>query len=516
MKVLLVDDNYQMLEFIHDCIPWTEKGLEVIGLCENGFEALELARDHMPDIVLTDIDMPHMNGLQLIEEIRKLNPDIQSLIISCHDDFKYAQKALKLLVNDYMIKETIDPNSLMEALEKMIANITGKKSLVKQNKMLLKKQWLRELVDASIHNETEWIAKSKRFNIDLENKSYIPVIGCVRNRNNMLKQFKSEELIMHKVDNLAKEGNMSGFIYDHYQMCWFIQDSNCIKVNMYDYIRDSLSKLQEDLEKNTGIKIAFIYSKPASTICELQKSIQKMTQIKHEWFYIEESVCAIENIQGVFSTDNIFAHFPTIVDELKKLVYVEDKSIIERAVNNWIDLLKHHKFHPEVIKSWLNNILVTIQLNNPFVQSKNQYNDLFHSEINSIEHIEQLRDYVCHYIKGIIDYIQSEGKSERHEIWEAKKYVETHINERITMEGVAQHLYMNSSHFSRIFKKETNETFIEYVTKLKMKKAVDYLKNTNKTVEEISYRLGYENTSYFIKLFKKTNVLSPLEYRKAN
>ncbi|WP_413375815.1 response regulator transcription factor [Alkalihalobacillus sp. 1P02AB] len=517
MKVLLVDDNYQMLEFIHDCIPWAEKGLEVIGLCENGVEALELAKKNMPEIVLTDIDMPHMNGLQLIEEIEKLNPDIQSLIISCHDDFQYAQKALKLLVNDYIIKETIEAESLMEAIDKVIAKIKVKKSLVEQNRTMLKKQWLRALVDGPINIEAEWVSRSRTFNIDLETKSYIPVIGYVRNINSTLERFKSADLIMYKIDEMAQENNMEGFIYDNFQMLWFFQDSNCIKENIYEYIRDSLSELQETLNKNCGIKVAFIYSKPVATIHEFQQSIQKMIQIKHEWFYIEdESVFALENMKSSFSTENIFSQFPTVVDDLKKLVYEEEDSTIEQTVNNWIELLKENKYHPEMIKSWLNNILVMIQLNNNFVNYKNQYNDLFHNEINSIDNIQQLREYVCQYIRGVIDYVKSEGKSERQEIWEAKKYVETHINERITMESVAQHLFMNPSHFSRIFKKETNETFIEYVTKLKMKKAVDYLKNTNSTVEEISYKLGYENTSYFIKLFKKTNLLSPLEYRKAN
>ncbi|QKS70293.1 response regulator [Paenalkalicoccus suaedae] len=528
MKVLLVDDNYQMLEFMFHCIPWTDKGLDVIGLCENGVEALEIAKKNTPDIIITDIDMPHMNGLQLLEQLEHLNPNMESLIISCHDDFHYAKKALKLLVNDYILKETIEPETLLEAINRIMEKIREKnkqqndmnqwKSIVDQNQLSLKKQWLRTLEDSPIIQDKVWIARSKKFNIDLETKKYIPVIGYVQNSNSSLEQFKTADLVMYSIDNIAQEMNMDGFIYDDFQILWFFPTSNGIKENTYDDIRTSMSKLQATLEQYYGIKIAFIYSKPVKTICEFQQTVREMVHIEHEWFYIDDnSIFALDNITSSFSTDNIFIHSATVVEELKRLVYEGCESTIEHTVNKWIDLLKETKYHPDKIKCWVNNILVTISLSHHVViNHKNQPIDLLHSDIHSIVNIQQLREYMCQFIRAVIQYVEAEGKSERPEIWEAKKYVEKHINERITMEAVAQHLFLNPSHFSRIFRKETDETFIEYVTRLKMKKAVEFLTNTSDTIEDISNKLGYENTSYFIKLFKKTNQLSPLEYRKAN
>ncbi|MFA9558248.1 response regulator [Evansella sp. AB-rgal1] len=527
MKVLLVDDNYQMLEFMNDCIPWSEKGLEVIGMCENGVEALGVAKESKPDIIITDIDMPNMDGLELLEEIGKLDSEIQALIISCHDDFQYAKKALKLLVNDYILKDTMEPETLEEAIDRVIEKITAKKrqqndmtrwqKIVNQNRMSLKKEWLRSFIDCPISNEKEWITRSKDFHLHLDEKNYIPVIGCVQNIDCVLERFQSSDLLMYSMDNIAQEMKMEGFVYDNFEIIWFFPVTNSIKDNMYEDIRKFLVRLQNTLENYCGAKLAFMYSKPAATIHQLKQYTQQIIKMKHEWFYIEEkSVFSLENLNRNFSTDNIFSHYSKVVEEWKQLISDGDESEIGRNVSKWIQIIKDNKYHPETVKSWVNNILVTMQLNfNYIFKDEKSHTDVLHSEIHSLDAVHQVEKYICNSLREIITHVEAEGKSDRPEIWEVKKYVEKHIHEKITLERVAQHLFMNPSYFSRMFKKETNETFIEYVTRLKMKKAVDLLHNTNYTIEDISNQLGYENTSYFIKLFKKLNHLSPLEYRKA-
>ena len=97
---MLVDDNYPILTYLAENIPWDDLGMTVIGTFENGLKALEQAKRTVPDILITDIGMPVMNGLELIENVQKLNPELLSLIISCHDEFTYAQKAIQLKVGD--------------------------------------------------------------------------------------------------------------------------------------------------------------------------------------------------------------------------------------------------------------------------------------------------------------------------------------------------------------------------------------------------------------------------------
>lgn len=117
-KVMLVDDDYPVIELLSESIRWEELGLCLMGTHENGWNAWEHARLEMPDILITDIGMPRMNGLELSSRMKELKPEVRIAILSCHNEFQYAQQAMRLNVQDYLLKDALDPEDLVQLLRK--------------------------------------------------------------------------------------------------------------------------------------------------------------------------------------------------------------------------------------------------------------------------------------------------------------------------------------------------------------------------------------------------------------
>jgi two-component system, response regulator YesN len=168
------------------------------------------------------------------------------------------------------------------------------------------------------------------------------------------------------------------------------------------------------------------------------------------------------------------------------------------------------------VKDWVLKLLLDAKLklqsilHNRPVQSI----DVNHNELLEIDSLTELREWlISHCLAAVTAADQKAGQSRRTEVAEACQFVSLHLDRKISLEEVAEHLFMNPSYFSRLFKKETGETFIEYVTRIKMYRAKELLDQTGASVGKICETLGYDNQSYFIKLFKSFAGVTPVEYR---
>ncbi|SDO03763.1 response regulator transcription factor [Alkalicoccus daliensis] len=531
MKAMLVDDNYQMLSYMKDCIPWEEKGVEIL-LCESGEEALDEAKEFQPDILITDIDMPEINGLQLIDRMLLLQPEMESLIISCHDKFEYAKDAMKLNVSEYILKDLLEPDSLLASVESLISKLQEKeksrgemdqlKSYIDQNKLSFKKQLLRGIMDNPLQDKEAYISQLHDCGLRLKEHYYLPFIGHINNKEELLQEFKSSELLLSAIENVSleiagEEGKLISFLSDEFGMIWFFEVESLIKSNPYEMLKNTIRNMEKAMLKYLGASISFIYGeKPLSDLKHLKMSLQKFTEIQAEWFYIKEKdILPVSAVDYSFASSNIFAEYQAIYEKIDQLISDLKEDAIEETVKEWISLFDKLKYHPNQVNSLIHNVLINISIKHQYIyQSDSSSAKELYSKVSNGTSICQLKKYMCRYITDIISYIKSENATQNEGVLKAKKYVEQHIDQKIRMEDVSKYLYMNSSYFSRLFKKETGITFTEYVTKTKVGKSTMYLIETDLTIDEIAVKLGYDNTSYYIKLFKKYFSTPPMEYRK--
>lgn len=186
---------------------------------------------------------------------------------------------------------------------------------------------------------------------------------------------------------------------------------------------------------------------------------------------------------------------------------------IHPLMSEWSFHVQEQRLSPKLLKDWLLRISLEMR-NHKLMFSVEHFSDSIHRRLYELETLQETIDwFLNHYIELVSQVSQSARFSKRHEIVEAYQYVLRHLDRKITLEEVAEALYLNPSYFSRLFKKETGETFIEYVTKMKLTRAKQMLRETRDSVGKICELLGYDNQSYFIKLFKNETGVTPAEYR---
>ncbi|WHZ03673.1 response regulator [Neobacillus sp. YX16] len=127
-KVMLVDDDFPVIEMLSELIEWEKLGVTLHSTHENGKSAFEKASEEMPDILITDIGMPQMNGIELTKQLKEINPNLQVVILSCHTEFKFAKQALNLRVQDYLVKDMFDSEEFCQVIKKIVENLERKDS----------------------------------------------------------------------------------------------------------------------------------------------------------------------------------------------------------------------------------------------------------------------------------------------------------------------------------------------------------------------------------------------------
>lgn len=194
-KVMLVDDDYPVLELLSEIINWDQLGLNLQSIHENGASALTYALNEMPDILLTDIGMPKMNGIELTKQLKGINPNLQVCMLTCHNEFEYAHQSLKLNVQDYLLKDTLDPKDLDEVLLKLKKNVEKEnqqkikefklESIVERNRESMKREFLRKTLYQHTYENVGWYDEAFSYGLDVKGRSYIPVL-CFIDRKSVV------------------------------------------------------------------------------------------------------------------------------------------------------------------------------------------------------------------------------------------------------------------------------------------------------------------------------------------
>lgn len=523
MRVMLVDDNYQILELLDEGISWQDEGMTLVAKCENGEEALTFAKENPIDILVTDIDMPKINGLELIDNLQQLYPNLQSIIISNHEEFKYAQKAIKLTVNDYILKDKLDPSSLLTTLN-LVKNeaqwkkddqssLLESKTILKKNQFSIKGKWIRDIVNNPPKNKSMMVEQLLGYSLDISENQYISIAGKVINKEQAMKRFESSDLLMIAVEQLLNDflsEKVEGFVYDQYKMIWFQR----LQPEPFDVL-EKISDFQKLLKEYFNIEFSIVYDSYCHNISSFLQSAANLQRMDHEWFFTsKQDIIDYKSINKEFIEQNNHELYDSIKNELKKSILKNDQILAEDSINNWFDQLVLRNLHPKIIKGISHKIIMDLYVNFHFVDNQEEIHaERIHFDISSAQSLEQLKSYYQHYITKIRLNVQNQRNSHRPEVWKALIYIDENIDRKITLKDISQKVYINPTYFSRIFKKETGQSFVDYVTKRKIEKAQLLLQASNDTIEVIAFKLGYNTSSYFIRQFKQYIGNTPLEYR---
>jgi two-component system response regulator YesN len=518
-KVFFVEDEIVTREGIRDNVDWAAHGFEFCGEATDGEMALPLLRTARPDVLITDIKMPFMDGLQLSKIVRERMPWVKIVILSGHDEFEYAQQAINLGVTEYLLKPVTVQN-LHQVLQKLAAqleqerkeqeNIRHLREQIEENRAILRERLLLKVMVGAL-SSTEAIEKGQLLGLDLSARYYLVVILKTELED------RSEQFDYDEYQQVQRV--VAGLVEDMPDVFLLRKDWEelvlLMKGNAPEFLEEERERLLERINqevKRTRYRLTIGSGTPKKRIAELHQS------------FVE----ALVNIQRAANEKNNRLINAVDKADLLKVDRAAVENFLRRGAkedfdsffNTYIRPLGETALTSYLIKNYIfvDVVLATVKLVNDLGGDIDQVVpelESIETTLASIKTIEQLREQVYRILTSTLAF-RDHHTSSRYmgTIQQAKDYIDHHYMEpELSLNEVAAHVNLSPSHFSVIFSKEASQTFKEYLTEIRIKKAKEYLRTTALRSADISYQVGYSDPHYFSHVFRKVTGLSPNEFR---
>lgn len=490
-KLLIVEDEPLVRRTIIQKVNWKEHGFEIVGEAENGRDALRIITDKQPDLVISDIVMPLMDGIELLKVARSTGWAGRFLMLTCMNEFEYAQQALEHGASGYILKLSMDMKALEAALHKVKLELAESNMVAAALTMSRGMQFVQTIWD-SLYSDTDSKALDNDFWIEMSTElgEHVWMCSFVHDSQdycmNEVKRLGLLNLVNHSLLAFAETGITTVFAWSKVPIKWKTADLAGLKLpypavvtvtRNDDKLRNKWFEALCQLDNhwyagNTGI----YYSKQVSTIKKQEKSmpwfLEKELLRLVEQNKVEQCLPIVEQMWQVMRE----CHYPV------SMVYTAIHQL-DRIVARIVD-------HPDLP-------LQELRLSS----SSQSFMELF---------INRLRTYTHH------QSMKEERLTNHEEINKILRYIHEHYNTNLTLKSLAKYVSMEEHYISRLFKQKTGDNLINYVHKYRIEKAKIYLKETGLSVSEISWSVGFANDNYFIKIFKRFTGMTPSVFRYQN
>lgn len=536
-RLLVVDDEQIIVNGISNILRGSlGNKLSIYSAC--GIEeALKWIEEVKIDIVLTDIRMPGMSGLELQDYILDRRPDCKIIFLTGFNDFEYVKAAIRKGSVDYILKNE-DESRIIEAVEKAMLSIDKKMNITelistanRQMKKALpsiRRDFLWGLLQGDSYLNSVIKDKFSEFEIPLcLNDKVLLVLGRVHpsGKNNI-----KNGALLYAVQNIAADylkevAKFQSLYYDKNSMVWLIQPKKSKEDDMLHwrrtllYVHNSLERIQERCKENMKLNVSFLSSSQPIEWEKIDESFNMMKIKFSACFTLDEPLILVENRSD--SISNLESHKPDIyvgkymkrVEQLKQLL---DKGCKDEFINEYAEIHKDIFLSNEICEEIKSEVYLSILV-------------LFYDYINKTADMERYNGLprVNHGVswtdssKAILNmadkiFSHHNKKQQGHTIInEVKDYIARHLDEDLSLQSISEFVYLNPSYLSRMFKKYEDESLSLYIAKARILKAKELLANTNANNKDIAISVGFSNNpSYFYRLFKKMVSLTPTQYRE--
>ena len=478
MKIMVVDDEPLINQYIVQCIRNADPESEIVGAVTSGAKALKKLEETPADLVFADITMPKMDGIELLKEIKKRDPSISVIMLTCHDDFEYARAAMQTLASNYILKNEVSVEKIRSVLRDVdrLRNERSAKGMVQQ---ISRNQYLRRLVeqDGSVQPIQESDLRANH--IYLNDRAFLVVVFQNNEQNVRILQ-----------SNLASGFENPLFYAYNSQEMYLLVNIRSEEEGGEDSSIDIIRKSEQQAGDLIGCSRVHYHLE------KLQLAIAEAAADRDARFY-QIPIRELSRQDGVEQTEGYI---------MRATIQIEEKEIDKGCaeIGRMMDYARQNYVHAPFLKESLLQLFTGIR-------AKMSLN--LEEIEQGIEHSMRFDELQTYVNKGM-GMLRKCGRMYSAPIQKAIDYIGFHFAEDISLNSVADFVYLNRDYLSRQFKKEVGVNFSEYLMSLRMKRAKQLLETTNTRISDIALQVGITNMSYFSTVFHKTFGCKPNDVRK--
>lgn len=538
LRTFLAEDEIVVRENIKKMVPWEQYGFELVGEASDGEMALPLIKKLKPDLLITDIKMPFMDGLTLCKVVKKEFPDIKIVILSGYDDFNYAKEAIGIGVEDYLLKP-ITKNAFLERLCEIRSRYEHEKSQreyyeqfhreMQEYEQNSSRDFFEGLISGTM-DMGEMYERSDKLGLDIVAEAYNILIFTLESENAAAGQSETysewEARALEKIESLFADHSYAMLFRNNVFSYGVLVKEQ--KDNPGKNTRDCVESIQDILSDAPAGQPWFIAAgEPVERLSNMKHSYNTAAQTYarrylydgHILYYrdLKEEELAKDDGRYLKKVD-INAMDPAIIQKFLGSGLKEETG---NFVRDYFHAIGKEPMSSMVFRSY---VILNVRFSVMSFLNRMGYCASALEESDTEDALEQggasmeaAMAYAEKMLQKAIEIRDENSGNKNRDILENSiEYIKTHyMDENMSLNAVAQVANISANHFSALFSQNIGQTFIEYLTGIRMEHAKELLRCTGKRASEIALEVGYKDSHYFSYLFKKTQGMTPSDYRKA-
>lgn len=530
-KLLIVDDEPLVLVGIQSMIDYSQLNIEIIGTATNGRAALDIMEKKMPDIVLTDIKMPVMDGLEFLKEVRNRYGEHWPIVVmlTSYEDFHMAKEALTYHAFNYLVKVELTEDVLTDVLTKITEKldrtreVTDSESsgVITHSEHSFSDKFMICLLNNLFESEEQFTLQSQELGISFDFASYVCCYGEFASKSaaglELSRQFSLYSGSLQMMSDLINKYmpvRLLALDTTHFALILCFKEPVTVKSEAYTSLHKMLSKVFTSIENYYSVRVSCGIGIPVispMTICDsYQYSRHAFRMATDESNVILPRTDSLENSHEAFNI-SLFKK------DLTRAFEEYDSNLLISTIDSLCELLSCNKQHFIQALDLASNLLyLSISLlpdgadtlSEYYKDSPDSYLSLYR-----LSNVNQIIDWLNHYKECVCEIFETHRKDYKNRIvTDVKKYIAAHVRERLPLNEVAATFGISPSYLSQLFSKYNETGFSEYINICKINEAKHLLKEENLKVYEVADELSFGSEFYFSKVFKKVEGITPSEY----
>ncbi|MGI6777121.1 MAG: response regulator [Acetivibrionales bacterium] len=529
-RLMIADDEYLSRFVFKSLIAKTFKNIEIAGEAENGRQAVEINRKLRPDIIIMDIKMPGINGIDASRQILNEFPEVSVLILTAYDNFDYVKSALEIGVKGYILKP-VKEEEAVEKINKVINDMEERKDKYNTREQVEKKvQVVRPFI------ENELISAFMAGNFDVEKvQNYISFLQ-EEIRAGYFMLISPEKDFSKSINDAVRNKLIRNRIYsvacNHLPMmrkCFF---GNCLGNTIVAFFPVDENLEPDDLRKEAVIVGREIKNRikvitgfdTVIGIGNVKKGIWNLNKSYNEAHYAlrralkEAKVVHYASIDIIDFSEIKYTYPLELENQFIENIKLSNIDKAKELAGNIMAYIFDNQNNIEAVKECISEFIVVLKRTAVKLGANLNLFSITEvlAELGDMDKLEEIELWCKIYIYNMIEQIEKSCSTNTQVINMVIEYIDKHFHRDITLKQVAEEVGLSPQYLSRMFKEKYGSNFIDYVTKKRVKYAEEFLCNCNKSIKEISRMAGYEDSNYFCRIFKRDTGMTPTQYRSKN